>query len=74
MEIQEVAVIGAGAMGSLKLSDFVGLDVLYHSSKSTAAEITEEYILKRFQPSKLLEKMVKEGRIGAKTKKGFYEY
>jgi len=61
-------------MGPLKLADFVGLDVVYHSGKSTAAEINEEYIRKRFQPSKLLEKMVKEGRLGVKTKKGFYEY
>ena len=61
-------------MGPLKLADFVGLDVVYHSSKSTAAEIDEEYIHKRFQPSKLLENMVKEGRLGMKTRKGFYEY
>jgi len=61
-------------MGPLKLADFVGLDVVYHSGKSTAAEINEEYVRKRFQPSKLLEKMVKEGRLGVKTKKGFYEY
>jgi len=61
-------------MGPLKLADFVGLDVIYHSSKSTVAEMDEKYIRKRFQPSKLLEKMVKEGRLGAKTRKGFYEY
>ncbi len=61
-------------MGPLKLADFVGLDVVYHSSKSTVAEMDAEYIRKRFQPSKMLEKMVKEGRLGLKTRKGFYEY
>jgi len=74
-DIDKAVVFGLNwPMGPLKLADFVGLDVIYHSSKSTAAEMTEEYIRKRFQPSKLLEKMVKEGRLGVKTKKGFYEY
>lgn len=74
-DIDKAVVLGLNwPMGPLKLADFVGLDVVYHSSKSTAAEMDEEYIRKRFQPSKLLEKMVKEGRLGAKTRKGFYEY
>ena len=74
-DIDNAVVLGLNwPMGPLKLADFVGLDVVYHSSKSTAAEIDEEYIRKRFQPSKLLEKMVKEGRLGVKTRKGFYEY
>lgn len=74
-DIDKAVVLGLNwPMGPLKLADFVGLDVVYHSSKSTAAEMDEEYIRKRFQPSKLLEKMVKEGRLGMKTRKGFYEY
>ncbi len=74
-DIDSAVVLGLNwPMGPLKLADFVGLDVIYHSSKSTAAEMDEEYIRKRFQPSKLLEKMVKEGRLGMKTRKGFYEY
>jgi 3-hydroxyacyl-CoA dehydrogenase len=74
-DIDKAVVLGLNwPMGPLKLADFVGLDVVYHSSKSTAAEMNEEYIRKRFQPSKLLEKMVKEGRLGMKTRKGFYEY
>ena len=74
-DIDNAVVLGLNwPMGPLKLADFVGLDIVYHSSKSTAAEIDEEYIRKRFQPSKLLEKMVKEGRLGVKTRKGFYEY
>jgi len=74
-DIDNAVVLGLNwPMGPLKLADFVGLDVIYHSSKSTAAEMDEEYIRKRFQPSKLLEKMVKEGRLGMKTRKGFYEY
>lgn len=74
-DIDKAVVLGLNwPLGPLKLADFVGLDVVYHSSKSTAAEMDEEYIRKRFQPSKLLEKMVKEGRLGMKSRKGFYEY
>ena len=74
-DIDKAVVLGLNwPMGPLKLADFVGLDVVYHSSESTATEMNEEYIRKRFQPSRLLEKMVKEGHLGAKTRKGFYEY
>lgn len=61
-------------MGPLQLADFVGLDVVYHSGKSVAEALGEDYLRKRSQPSKLLEKMVKDGRLGMKTRKGFYEY
>jgi 3-hydroxyacyl-CoA dehydrogenase len=61
-------------MGPIALADFVGLDVVYHSGKSIADALGEDYIRKRLRPSKLLEEKVKAGHLGVKTRKGFYEY
>ncbi|MFQ6000004.1 MAG: 3-hydroxyacyl-CoA dehydrogenase family protein, partial [Candidatus Bathyarchaeia archaeon] len=73
-DIDKAVVLGLNwPMGPLQLADFVGLDVVYHSGKSVARALGEDYLRKRSQPSKLLEKMVKEGRLGMKTRKGFYE-
>ena len=74
-DIDKAVVLGLNwPMGPLQLADFVGLDVVYHSGKSVAEALGEDYQRKRSQPSKLLEKMVKENRLGMKTRKGFYEY
>lgn len=74
-DVDKAVVMGLNwPMGPLQLADFVGLDVVYHSGKSVAEALGEDYLRKRSQPSKLLEKMVKEGRLGMKTRKGFYEY
>lgn len=74
-DIDKAVVLGLNwPMGPLQLADFVGLDVVYHSGKSVAKALGEDYQRKRSQPSKLLEKMVKEGHLGMKTRKGFYEY
>jgi len=74
-DIDKAVVLGLNwPMGPLQLADFVGLDVVYHSGKSVAEALGEDYLRKRSKPSKLLEKMVKEGRLGMKTRKGFYEY
>lgn len=55
-------------MGLFELADFVGLDVVLNSLK----------ILRRydgtFRFSETIEKMVNEGRVGMKTRRGFYEY
>jgi len=74
-DIDKAVVLGLNwPMGPLQLADFVGLDVVYHSGKSVSEALGEDYLRKRSKPSKLLEKMVKEGRLGMKTRKGFYEY
>jgi 3-hydroxybutyryl-CoA dehydrogenase len=74
-DIDKAIVLGLNwPMGPIALADFVGLDVVYHSGKSIADALGEDYIRKRLRPSKLLEEKVKAGHLGVKTRKGFYEY
>jgi len=56
-------------MGPLQLADFIGLDVVLSTLKVLEAEFGE-----MFAPTPLLEKMVKEGKLGRKSKRGFYDY
>jgi 3-hydroxybutyryl-CoA dehydrogenase len=57
-------------MGPFRLGDFSGLDVTYnarlHMYKTTGDE--------RFRPSPQLEAKVKAGKLGRKTKQGWYTY
>ncbi len=56
-------------MGPLQLADFIGVDVVLSTLKVLETEFGE-----MFAPTQLLEKMVKEGKLGRKTKRGFYDY
>jgi 3-hydroxybutyryl-CoA dehydrogenase len=57
-------------MGPFQLADLVGLDTLLHSIKSVGDKLKSP----RWKAAKLLEQMVKEGNLGVKTGKGFYDY
>jgi 3-hydroxybutyryl-CoA dehydrogenase len=57
-------------MGPLELSDFIGLDTVYH----IAVAMHEEFKDPMFNPPILLKKMVTAGQLGRKTGKGFYDY
>jgi 3-hydroxybutyryl-CoA dehydrogenase len=57
-------------MGPFELADLVGLDTLLHSIKSVGDKLKSP----RWKAPKLLEQMVKEGKLGRKTGKGFYDY
>jgi 3-hydroxybutyryl-CoA dehydrogenase len=57
-------------MGPLELADFIGLDVCRDIMEAIYQQSNDA----KFKPSPLLEKMVNEGRLGKKNKKGFYDY
>jgi len=56
-------------MGPLELSDLVGNDIYLHIGEYLTTKLGRNY-----QPSPLLNEMVKDNYIGRKTKKGFYNY
>ena len=69
-DIDKAFILGTNhPMGPLQLSDFIGVDVVYQTLK-----VLENEYGPCFKPTPLLEKMVKEGRLGRKTGKGFYDY
>ncbi len=69
-DIDKAFVLGANhPMGPLQLGDFIGLDVVLSTLKVLYTEYGE-----CFRPADSLVRMVSEGRLGRKTKKGFYDY
>lgn len=56
-------------MGPFELADFGGLDTILAVEDSLA-----ETYGQRFRPPEFLRRMVKEGRLGRKSGKGFYSY
>jgi 3-hydroxybutyryl-CoA dehydrogenase len=69
-DIDKAFVLGTNhPMGPLQLSDFIGVDVVYQTLK-----VLETDYGACFKPTPLLERMVKEGRLGRKSGKGFYDY
>jgi 3-hydroxybutyryl-CoA dehydrogenase len=63
--------LGCGhPMGPLRLSDFIGLDVLHEIGVS----LYDEFKRDEYGPPPLLKRMVASGRLGRKSGRGFYEY
>ena len=60
----------AHAMGPLRLADFIGLDVCLSILRVLHKGLGQE----RYAPCPLLVNMVLAGRLGVKTKEGFYIY
>ena len=58
------------AMGPLKTSDLVGLDVRLAIAETLSAELAGE----RFEPPPVLRQLVEEGKLGKKTGEGFYRW
>jgi 3-hydroxybutyryl-CoA dehydrogenase len=56
-------------MGPLELIDLVGVDIVLHGLETMQREFGDKY-----QPAPLLKQMVRAGRLGRKTNKGFYDY
>jgi len=63
--------VGGFKMGPFELMDLIGIDVNYSVTESVYRSFFDE---PRFRPHKLQKEMVISGRLGVKTKKGFYEY
>jgi len=57
-------------MGPFELSDFSGVDIMHYSMLQRYKETGDP----QDQPPAFLEEMIKEGHLGRKTGKGFYEY
>ena len=56
-------------MGPLELSDYIGLDVMLYIGEYLANQFGDSY-----KPALILQQLVREGRLGKKTGKGFYDY
>jgi len=70
-EIDTVMILGMShPMGPLQLADFIGLDVCL----SILEVLHNGFQDNKYKPNELLKKMVKDGELGIKTKKGFYDY
>lgn len=70
-DIDKSMTLGLGhPIGPVALADFNGLDVVYLTQKAVYEQTHDA----RSKPSRTVEKLVKAGRLGRKTGKGFYEY
>ena len=71
-DIDTAMKLGAGyPMGPFELSDYVGLDTCKFIMDGWSEKYTDVLI---FEQSELLNKLVKEGNMGRKSGKGFYDY
>ena len=70
-DIDQAMRLGANhPMGPLQLADFIGIDIVL----SIMEIIQEGTGNPKYQPSPLLGRMVREGKLGRKTGEGFYQY
>ena len=65
--------IGRPKMGTFKLGDLVGLDVMAHVSKNLYESLPAGKERDIFAPSPFVEQMIKNQWLGLKTKQGFYK-
>lgn len=69
-DIDTVMTIGARfPIGPLALTDLIGLDVHLFNAESLARELGPQYL-----PHPIVRKMVRAGRLGRKSGRGFYSY
>ena len=70
-DIDTAMKLGAGMpLGPFKLADLVGLDTIHHACEVIYKELGRD----KFRPPFNLTQHVKSGRLGRKTRHGFYKY
>ena len=70
-DIDKAMVLGyRHPIGPLALTDLVGLDVRLAITEHLFREIGTD----TFRPPRILRQMVRAGRLGRKTGRGFYDY
>jgi len=57
-------------MGPITLADFIGLDIC----RNIMAYLHEKLADEKYRPPRILENLVKKGKLGRKTGEGFYRY
>ena len=57
-------------MGMCEFIDFGGLDILYYASRSMARALDAP----RYEPPRIVERLMQEGRRGAREGQGFYDW
>ncbi|MFX1385854.1 MAG: 3-hydroxyacyl-CoA dehydrogenase NAD-binding domain-containing protein [Promethearchaeota archaeon] len=62
-------VAAVAPMGPVELTDYVGIDTLYHIDNYYAETLSPD-----FKPGKVISKMVEENKLGRKTGQGFYNW
>jgi len=69
--IDEIMKLGMGhPMGPLMLADLIGIDVCVYILEI----LYEDFKNDKYKPCQILTKMVKEKKLGKKTRQGFYNY
>lgn len=58
------------AMGMCEFIDYGGLDILYYASKSMARALDAP----RYEPPAIVERLMREGKRGAREGEGFYDW
>ena len=70
-DIDEAMKLGAGMpLGPFKLADLVGLDTIHHACSVIYRELGRD----KFRPPFSLTQHVRAGRLGRKTRHGYYKY